>query len=489
MSRPPVGISRQNRVVHLRHHRLIGVRLALSLALILAAAIGWRVTNVLASSHSSLGPSSEEAPTPFQLLPGNVIRDTTAPDVSTIAASVAPILWFAPTELSLQGAAQLPQPLPCDVGPDESVVYYTAEPGAGVIRDYAVETIRFFFYYAQDVGTGCHSNDLETVTIEIAVKCQDGARCVGAIRSVVSDAHGSPHYANELWINDDNSAAVSLPITLLVEANKHATGPDIDGDGRYIRGLDSNCCRDAWGVRDDFWKGGFAASLGVYREHMTAQRSPRDRVGPSLSSETNCPLGCGGKSGLPIRAYQLRKFPEGCVTGSVKYADPPPEPGCKTRPLRTFLIEKGLVPSSATRVERFLAEAWRSSSLSVEDRRVGASFRVLRASSFGYYGLDMSLRTGRETISADYQFFFEPSIARTVDWYAEAGLRNRVDARYAPDGSPISLNRFEPIAEVGGVIRWSQRFDFRIGIGTSRYDRVRVVIGVAHGLAHVPAPW
>ena len=42
-----------------------------------------------------------------------------------------------------------------------------------------------------------------------------------------------------------------MPLTVLVEENKHATSPDRDGDGLYMPHYDINrFSNDGWGIRD-----------------------------------------------------------------------------------------------------------------------------------------------------------------------------------------------------------------------------------------------
>jgi hypothetical protein len=128
-------------------------------------------------------------------LTGNVIHYETRPTSSVTAASVAPILWFARSEALRQRGLDIPEPLPCDRPGDKPVVYYRTDLDTDAVRDVNRIEVTFYLYFSQDIGPGCHSNDLETITITLLVDCRGRPDCTGRIRSVTADAHGSRYYA------------------------------------------------------------------------------------------------------------------------------------------------------------------------------------------------------------------------------------------------------------------------------------------------------
>lgn len=235
-------------------------------------------------------------------------------DVRGLAKLAAPVLWFSPTEpliLGKHGSIQIPAPLnDRDVQGDPEgtpVVYYrvseirrTSDAKSEEIeRDFKehkirlsqVEglTIRYYFYYPEDVGFGTHRHDLEFVKMFVGVKrvndaaepLPDGAAGRAAkntllvVEDVYGGAHGVTWYYN--WLDLSRADDVSLPITVLVEEGKHASSPDRDGNGDYSPGFDVNRrYNDAWGVRDVIGSGELGGSR--YQGHMTKRRNSDHRV-------------------------------------------------------------------------------------------------------------------------------------------------------------------------------------------------------------------
>ena len=70
-----------------------------------------------------------------------------------------------------------------------------------------------------------------------------------------------------------------FPITILVEEGKHASSPDRNADGYFMRGYDvTERLNDAWGIRDTLGQG-VLLSAG-YNAEMTKRRTPADRLLP-----------------------------------------------------------------------------------------------------------------------------------------------------------------------------------------------------------------
>ena len=209
--------------------------------------------------------------------------DMKALDLHEIATRAAPILHFSPNEFLLRDnpLARLPTTLPSlDVG-GTAVVYYRVRrvhlrrapevsvssqttwscdgTGDRPFDDIDRIFVRYMFYYPQDEGIGNHVYDLEAVEVQLRSRAfcyaaddvEGGNTCFYGlvVTSVSGAAHGVDWYTNVL--NVERAADTVLPLTILVEENKHASSPDRNGDGNYMPHYDTNVyTNDAWGVRD-----------------------------------------------------------------------------------------------------------------------------------------------------------------------------------------------------------------------------------------------
>jgi hypothetical protein len=256
--------------------------------------------------------------------------------LSTLAQYVAPIVWFSRDEPLLRAGAHLPQPLPPLTGQypadapsrayyniplvlihetdhcmplvdgrydahshplgNEDLVWNDMQGAAASIDSPPLDCldlvkVRFFFYYTSEVGVSAHSNDFESVQVNIKIKTNrsksDGTNeCAVAVAesghcAVVSGVFGSAHgiawYTNGLNVEKNQDAL--MPITVLAEEGKHASAPDRNADGVYTPGFDVDIHpNDAWGIRDTLrtrWLQGPA-----FRGDMAKHRVNRDRIFP-----------------------------------------------------------------------------------------------------------------------------------------------------------------------------------------------------------------
>jgi hypothetical protein len=145
-------------------------------------------------------------------------------------------------------------------------VYYRASsyPGSWLLE--------YWYYYPFDEGRPHpHFHDAEHVFVEVD-------KLGGPVRSVLANAHDSLAPNNLYSTFLLGAKPVDLPLYAFSELGKHAMSPDIDGDGRFRRGIDVNNASDqyeVWGVRDRSAKLG--KMMMAYFSYMTIPRQEQDR--------------------------------------------------------------------------------------------------------------------------------------------------------------------------------------------------------------------
>jgi hypothetical protein len=128
--------------------------------------------------------------------------------------------------------------------------------------------IEYWFYYPFDEGKAHpHIHDSEHLFIEVD-------KLGGTVRNVFASDHDS-FVPNNLYSTlVKNSAPVDLPLFAMVELGKHALAPDLDHDGRFVRGVDDNLHIEPyafWGLRDRSTK--FHFMMEPYLKSMSLPRS------------------------------------------------------------------------------------------------------------------------------------------------------------------------------------------------------------------------
>ena len=375
-------------------------------------------------------------PAPVADMPGVVWQGRERLGVREIAGLLAPVLWFSIDEPLLgEGQPPIPTAHPCDAAADRAVVYYQItklthrgntpvgrpeEDDAAFVEKVESFILKYYFYYPEDSGVGGHLHDLEAAEFEVWL--EGGGDCQRVrLSSVEALAHGSRWYSNTLKTRPDTR----YPITLFVEEGKHATAPDRNADGAFMRGYDvTERVNDAWGVRDSLGHGVLLSS--GYTSEMTKARHAALRVLPPESPY------------LQLTARRRSDNAEKPSLGRYELRPANTVPACAGIPTdRARLIEMmdyhqfGLdqLPTQhkSDGVERALSElslpdSWLSASLRVTDRRPGAAL-ILK-------GLD--LREGwivpRVTVSgrdATGEFLFTPSASRWADYYVSGGVRRQ----------------------------------------------------------------
>ena len=261
-------------------------------AAVLSALLAAASTRALAATCSCDSTASAEDP-------GLVYRGAEPPSFDRIVHMLAPVLWFSPDEpLLLAGGVPIPSAHPCDAPAAGAVVYHQLSEvvlrGEQPLReppesdpdffDKVVHlSLRFFFYYPRDIGSGGHMHDIEGAEYEVALEREPDGCATVRVMLVKAFAHGQPWYSNRL----KPAPGTRYPITLLVEEGKHASCTDRNSDGRFTPGYDINqFVNDGWGVRDVFGAG--FLFTGNYSAYMTKERRPETRVLPPVDGPPPC---------------------------------------------------------------------------------------------------------------------------------------------------------------------------------------------------------
>ena len=333
--------------------------------------------------------------------------------LADIAAITAPVLWFSADEPLLgRGHPPIPSAHPCDSPASSPVVYYQVtrivyrgsqrvtrpeEDDPAFFDKVERFTLTFFFYYPEDAGRSAHVHDLEGTELEIVLDTDGLCRRVRVAR-VEALAHGNRWYSNVLEVTPDTR----FPITVLVEQGKHATAPDRDADGRFVRGYDvTERVNDAWGVRN--WGGADDFRLLPPDEPRLCVPAQRSSIGgrPSRSHYSLRPANRVRVCDVPMNGRFLADTMAYHGFGEAQVPDQAPT---------------GSLRSVAQRVGG--PDQW----LSVNFRRVGSH----SGAAFVLRGIDLQAGwfVPRFTVDAEHgsaQVMFTRSAARPLDAYVSAG--------------------------------------------------------------------
>jgi hypothetical protein len=402
-----------------------------------AAAVALSVLVLLAPTDARAQARAEACGlSPPSATPGVIWQGREPLGLREIAGLLAPVLWLSADEpLLAEGQPPIPAAHPCDAAADRAVVYYQITeltyhgdtPVARPEEDDAafadkVESfiLKYYFYYPEDSGVGGHIHDLETAEFEVWLEGDGDCRRV-RLASVEALAHGSRWYSNTLKVRSD----MKYPVTLFVEEGKHATAPDRNADGAFMRGYDvTERVNDAWGVRDSLGHGVLLSS--GYASEMTKPRREAFRVLPPESPYLQVTARRRSyKDEEPsLGRYELRP------ANRVRACEAIARRGERLIEMMAdhrFGLHELPTQYKADSVNRALSElglpdSWLSVSLRVSDRRPGAAMI--------FKGLD--LREGwivpRVTVSgkeATAELLFTPSASRWADTYLSGGVRRQ----------------------------------------------------------------
>lgn len=407
---------------------------------VLSASVSVAVAAAPAAAQAEAPPAVSQAscgcaPGDLEGLETGVVWEGSGPlGLADIASLTAPVLWFSTDEPLLGATApSIPAAHPCDAPAPGPVVYYQPariayrgnEPisraeqnGAAFFDKVDSVILAFFFYYPRDVGVGGHVHDLEGIELEIRLERDGPCRRV-RVERVEGLAHGNRWYANILVVRPDTR----FPITVFVEEGKHASAPDRNADGHYMRGYDvTERINDAWGVRDSLGQG--VLLTAGYNAEMT---KPRDDAFRLLPPEEPRLCVSGRRSSIGTRAsigrYELR--PANLV------------PTCAVPVNGKFLIDmmtahgfgeaqepEQFEAGSLTRVLSRLGgpDQWLSASLRGTGSRLGAAVVVK--------GIDLREgwlvpRLTVDNVTASGELMYTPSASRWADPYVSMGVQRQ----------------------------------------------------------------
>ncbi len=153
---------------------------------------------------------------------------------------------------------------------------FPSAPASVYFRELSVPgswVFEYWFYYPIDEGgLDEHLHDSEHMFVEVD-------KLGGIVRRVVGAGHGLWAPNNEFGTFVPSVPPVTLPLWALVEQGKHATAPDIDHDGRFVPGIDTNLYRDvgkAWGIRDA--TGGTDSAFRAFEAAMASGRADAEGI-------------------------------------------------------------------------------------------------------------------------------------------------------------------------------------------------------------------
>ena len=232
--------------------------------------------------------------------PNVVWRGSQRPTYRLLAECAAPILWPSPDEIFAPGGPEPYDPPPAGCKPGiqaagrkgPSTVYFRyTNPAEGrspnnlvSLADERELGLRYFLFYGQDPD---HCGDLEGAHFTLQLFQVNGA-WEAQLDSVHGFAHGNAFLGNHLLVGRDGKATkdIRLPVTLLIEQDKHATTPDRNGDGLYTPGYDVNVgTHDAWGLRDNFGSGMVSTAFEASMAKMTRITQRELRLFPNVASQ------------------------------------------------------------------------------------------------------------------------------------------------------------------------------------------------------------
>lgn len=356
-----------------------------------------------------------------------------------IARLAAPVLWFSPDEplLKREDIPAIPMANPCDEPSSRPVVYYQLselvyegghqvttppEDDPAFFAKVDQMTLRYFFYYPEDVGLASHEHDLEVV--EMALKLEKSMDCYQVrVSEVTGLAHGSRWYSNKLSVEADTK----FPISIFVEEGKHGSCPDRNADGIFTRGYDINhTVNDAWGVRDVLGSGILLSSN--YNSEMSKPRRDDTRL---LPPEIELPCVSKNNSSTAGRSEGLGRY-------ELRRGNLVPRCGGRSENVEGFIAFMDEHDFGLERdPEQHSSELGKETLSSLRSPGSFVSFSLRSETDLGvsmvFKGLDLTQgwivpKINASGTAASIGAMYTPSASRFFDWYLAAGPRRQYRA-------------------------------------------------------------
>jgi hypothetical protein len=429
-----------------------------------------------------------------------------------LAAYCAPIFWFSADEPELFNKKgkdiRIPVHFPFEIPTDTPVVYYQFKNfvarGDDEISPYVKDTsdgadkkvdlkkfsafeIYYSHFYSNEAGLGGHKYDTEQAQFRVYVNRPktDSANIFQLIiLEVTGKAHALAWYDN-IWSVDPHAIEVKLPMHIHVEEGKHASCPDINGDGYYTPGYDVNVrTNDAWGIRDVIRTGTLFAS--EYHTYYSKVRLPEYKVMPPLPEDS--PLRKkymrDGVYSPDNAVYQLREFPNPKLAGRDEhlkhdmesyYIDEKPE-----------MVSEGFIDSwfEDEMYIRSFAFAFRGGR---NEYGISIAFPLLlvknvEAPLIGGWIVNRIYFQDKFLRDFGYSLLYTPSASRFMDPYLSAGFE--MDREVNAEGKGIT--EWKPVMETGLKFRANVSYSplkflrfispfwgFRIGIKNTGFPLIK----------------
>ncbi|HMT11889.1 MAG TPA: hypothetical protein PKA39_09750, partial [Ignavibacteria bacterium] len=392
-----------------------------------------------------------------------------------LAAYCAPIFWFSADEPELFNKKgkdiRIPVHFPFEIPTDTPVVYYQFKNfvarGDDEISPYVKDTsdgadkkvdlkkfsafeIYYSHFYSNEAGLGGHKYDTEQAQFRVYVNRPktDSANIFQLIiLEVTGKAHALAWYDN-IWSVDPHAIEVKLPMHIHVEEGKHASCPDINGDGYYTPGYDVNVrTNDAWGIRDVIRTGTLFAS--EYHTYYSKVRLPEYKVMPPLPEDS--PLRKkymrDGVYSPDNAVYQLREFPDPKLAGRDKHLKHDMESYYLSR--KPEVVSEGSIDNwfEGDMFIRSFAFAFRAGK---NEYGVCIAFPLLlvknvEAPLIGGWIVNRVYFQDKFLRDFGYSLLYTPSASRFMDPYLSAGFE--MDREVDSEGN--SITEWKPVMETG----------------------------------------
>jgi hypothetical protein len=336
-------------------------------------------------------------------------------------------------------------------------------------------TVRYYFYYREDIGMNGHVHDLEVAEFEISLaRTERGCYQVRMTR-VTAFAHGTDWYSNELIIEDD----IKVPVVLFVEEGKHATCPDRNADGIYTPGYDVNVrINDAWGVRDVFGSGWLVAP--GFSFSMFKPRWPKFMLLPPETPK-RC-LADAWYSSLPEDTTGRHRYELRPANKVVMCDDVPPSRDFLMGMMKHHRFGAEYQPqqyaaySIQALSDPLIGTAKKLPSINLRwDRDLGLSF-ALRGRSIEAIYIVPRMTWIFDTGDLSFEGMITSSASRFMGGYLSAGGAYETDYWRGDEGgvSQAPEKRWNFVAETGVKFRFRLKGKFRVAVLGYEFGGVRI---------------